>query len=261
MGSRKKIDIDAIVDEMGAVAAFARSAPSAAGGTSKQSDRPPMLMPLLFGRAVWPAHDCRTLVDGDYDVAVGWESEPVIQGQKNAASIRVMRANTNRPQPIEGISETLKVRVDQGTEAREFPLRTVDGQPGYFVADFIPTRAGDYRFTFVGEIEGHPVNETFDSANGPFGSVRSAADMEFPVRAAEMPSAALAAGKPRVTTQNARVLAATGLGIGAVGLIMAFARYRAQSRRTTSSANVRNTVPGSASAFPRGAVGGAVESS
>ena len=264
MRGKKRIDIDAIVDEMGAVAAFARSSPSGAARAGGERDQPAMLMPLLLGATKRPAHASRTLADGDYDVAVGWDHEPVIEGQENAASIRVARANTNPPQPVEGVSETLTVRVDHGTETREFPLRAVDGQRGYYVADFIPTRAGDYRFTFVGAIAGHPVYEAFDSADGPFSSVRSAADMEFPVRALDVPSAAIAAGKTQPATQNARVLAATGLGIGVFGLVVAVATYRAHWRRRSSSANVRNVrdaVPGKAPALPRNTASGAAEAS
>src|SRR4051812_41272206 len=90
------------------------------------------------------AHERRTVAGGKYDVVVGWDVEPAYQGQKNGAGIRISQAATSPAVPVEGADRTLRVQIRQGAQTKEFPLRAVFGQPGYYLADIIPTRAGDY---------------------------------------------------------------------------------------------------------------------
>src|SRR5689334_20466309 len=127
---------------------------------------------LLIGLLVVPtsalAHERRTIGNGKYDVVVGWDVEPAYVGQKNAASIRISQAGSNPAVPVEGADKTLKVQIRQGATTKEFPLRAVFGQTGYYVADIVPTREGDYQWTFVGSINEDQVNDKFDSADGKF---------------------------------------------------------------------------------------------
>src|ERR1700682_6475408 len=104
---------------------------------------------LLCGALLLPssafAHERRAVGGGKYSVVVGWDVEPAYQSLKNAASIRISMAGTADPAPpVEGAEKTLKVQIRQGTDVREFPLRTVFGQKGYYVADILPTHEGDY---------------------------------------------------------------------------------------------------------------------
>jgi hypothetical protein len=188
-------------------------------------------------------HDRRTLANGELDVAVGWAIEPPIEGQRNAVSLRVMRAHSNPSQPIEGVDSTLMVRVHQGTDTRELPLRAVHGQRGDYVADFIPTRAGNYRFTFVGTIEGRSLHEAFDSADGAFSSVRSIAEMGFPPPVTGVSEAPVLPRETCSSAENTRVLAAAGFTIGVVSFLMAFKSYRAHSRSKRAAAAVTEVVP------------------
>src|SRR5947199_6568355 len=103
---------------------------------------------LVPGSAL--AHERRTIGNGKYDVVVGWDVEPAYQDMKNAASIRIAQANTNPAVPVQGAEKTLKVQIRQGAQTKEFPLRAVFGQQGYYSADIVPTREGDYQWTFVG---------------------------------------------------------------------------------------------------------------
>ncbi len=160
------------------------------------------------------AHERRPIGDGKYAVVVGWDVEPAFEGQKNAASIRVSRAGTNPAQPVEGLDKTLKVEIRQGSQTREFPLRTVFGQPGYYVADIIPTRTGNYQFHFVGTVEGVTIDEQFDSADGKFNGVESASALEFPTARVDASATASSAS-------NAQALALGGIGIGVVALLAA----------------------------------------
>src|SRR5918912_2452892 len=148
-----------------------------------------MLLPaaLLAAATLLPtgafAHEHRTIANGKYDVTVGWDVEPAFQGQKHGDSIRISEAGSNPAVPVEGAEKTLKVRIRQGATTREFPLRAVFGQKGYYVADLMPTREGDYQWTFVGSVNGEAVNDTFDTADGKFNKVQSASPLEFPLAA------------------------------------------------------------------------------
>jgi hypothetical protein len=140
-----------------------------------------VLVAVLIFPASALAHERRTIAGGKYDVVVGWDVEPAYQGQKNAASIRISQAGSNPPVPIVGAEKTLSVQIRQGSDTHLFPLRTVFGQQGYYVADIVPTRAGDFQWTFVGNINGDAVNDTFDTADGKFNKVEPITGLQFPV--------------------------------------------------------------------------------
>src|SRR6266536_6128905 len=142
-----------------------------------------MLLALVSAPAVSFAHERRTIGGGKYDVVVGWDLEPAYASQKNGASIRISKAGTNPAEPVTGAEKTLKVDIRQGAQTKTFDLRAVFGQPGYYVADIIPTRDGDYVWTFNGAIGDDKIAEKFDTADGKFNAVERAARLEFPIAA------------------------------------------------------------------------------
>ena len=186
------------------------------------------------------AHERRTIGNGKYDVVVGWDVEPAYQGLKNGASIRISQAGSSPAVPVEGADKTLKIQIRQGATTREFPLRAVFGQPGYYVADILPTRAGDYQWTFVGSIGDVQVNEKFDTADGKFNAVEPAAGLEFPQALPDPVQTAGAVSAAQSDAQNARMLALGGIGVGVLGLLVAVAvwvtrpRVAAPARRPTT---------------------------
>lgn len=191
---------------------------------------------LLFGLLTVPtsalAHERRTVAGGKYDVVVGWDVEPAFTSEKNAASIRISKAGSDPAEPIEGADKTLKLQLKQGASTRDVPLRAVFGQKGYYVADFVPTRAGDYQWTFTGAINGDPVNETFDTADGKFDKVGPIADLQFPVAAADSVQLAAATQAAQADAQSARTLAYVGIGLGVVGLLAALGAWATRPRLT-----------------------------
>jgi hypothetical protein len=150
-----------------------------------------LLLVLVALPASALAHERRTIADGNFDVVVGWDVEPAYQGQKNAASIRISQGGSNPAVPVTGADKTLRVQIRQGSDVREFPLRSVFGQSGYYVADILPTRAGDFQWTFVGDINGDPVDDMFDTADGKFNKVLPIDELEFPAPAADDNQAAV----------------------------------------------------------------------
>jgi hypothetical protein len=165
------------------------------------------------------AHERRTIGDGKYDVVVGWDVEPAYQGQKNGASIRISEAGSNPAVPVEGAEKSVKVRIRQGATTREFPLRAVFGQKGYYVADLLPTRDGDYQLTFVGTLNGQPINDTFDTADGKFNKVESISGLEFPQAVPDPSQAAATLQAAQAEAQTAREIAMLGVGLAVVALL------------------------------------------
>ena len=110
--------------------------------------------------------------------------------------------------------------------ARQMALSPLRGESGGYVAPFIPTVPGPYRFRFVGTIDGRPVDETFTSGPGTFDDVRSATEAQFP---RPVPSAREIAGVATAAQLQARdasddaaaalTVAVIGLAIGGVGLM------------------------------------------
>ncbi len=178
-----------------------------------------LLLALFALPATAFAHERRTIANGKYDVVVGWDIEPTFVGLKNSASIRISEGGSDPPVPVEGAEKTLKVQVRQGAAMKVFPLTAVFGQPGYYVADFIPTREGDYIWTFMGTINDDAVNETFDTADGKIDSVQAEAADEFPLTPTDAAQQSQAVSAAQADAQSARTLALVGIVVGVLGLL------------------------------------------
>src|SRR5689334_18684235 len=116
------------------------------------------LLAVLVSPTTSLAHERRSVAGGKYDLVVGWDTEPAYVNQGNAAGIRISKAGTNPAEPVLGAEKTLQLQIRQGGQTRQLALRTVFGQPGYYVADLVPTRAGDYVFTFSGTLGPDQIN-------------------------------------------------------------------------------------------------------
>ena len=130
----------------------------------------------LAASGVALAHEERTI--GEYDVEVGFFEEPAVVNQLNGVFLEVSREG----EPVEGLDETLKVEliVGGGAETKELAFEAIEGEPGSYVAKFLPTLAGDYTFRIFGNIEALQVDESFESGPGRFDSVESLDEIAFP---------------------------------------------------------------------------------
>lgn len=203
------------------------------------------------------AHEHRDV--GEYSLVVGFLNEPALAGEPNGLDLRVSRhAESAMPSaegehadeeeagvPVEGLEETLKAEVSFGGGVDTMPLELEPrfGQPGAYVAHFIPTRSGDYSFRIYGSIEGFEIDERFDSGPETFSPVANVADLQFPEKvpgAAEVQAAvngiesrvvALERSRSGSTRENVAIaLGTAGLIAGIAGLAaagLALARGRA----------------------------------
>jgi hypothetical protein len=189
-----------------------------------------LVMVLVALPATALAHERRTIAGGKYDVVVGWDVEPTYANMKNGASIRISQAGSNPAVPVDGADKTLKVQIRQGSQTKEFALAAVFGQPGYYRADIVPTRVGDYVWTFVGSINADQVNEKFDSADGKFDGVSAATNLEFPIPLPDPVQTAANVQAAQSDAQSTRILAYGGIAVGILGLIVGLAGWITRPR-------------------------------
>ena len=180
------------------------------------------------------AHERRTVANGKYDVVVGWDAEPAFVDMKNGASIRIMDAGTTNP--VAGADKTLKVQIRQGASTQSFPLRAVFGQNGYYVADILPTRDGEYQWIFSGSINGDAVNETFDTADGKFNKVEPQAALQFPLALPDPAQSSAAVQAAQADAASARTLAYVGIAVGALGVLAGVGAWLTRPRATAAAA-------------------------
>ena len=195
-----------------------------------------VLCALLIAPAPSFAHERRTVGAGKYDVVVGWDTEPAYVSQKNAASIRISKSGTNPAEPVTGAEKTMKVEIRQGAQTKSFGLRAAFGQPGYYLADLVPTRDGDYVLTFVGSIGSDQINEKFDTADGKFNAVQPATEVQFPIAGPEPAQIVAELQGTRAAAQTALTIGFVGVGVGAIGLLAAIALWLSRPRRVDSLA-------------------------
>lgn len=178
-----------------------------------------MLTPTTF------AHERREV--GKYSMSVGFNAEPPFLNEMNGAQFTITIPSEDG-RGVEGLASSLKVSVAAGGgQAKEFPLRSVFGTPGRYVADFMPTRPGTYVFHLTGSIEGTTINERFESGPGRFNDVQDVEPLQFPEpmpAANEAARIARAASDQAVEAQSAaeglRAAALGGLAAGVLGLVV-----------------------------------------
>jgi hypothetical protein len=139
------------------------------------------------------AHEHRAV--GNYELTIGFLNEPALLNEPNGLSLEVMFFPDGVPteeeegthaeeegEPVEGLEETLQaeVIVGGGANTKQLQLEAAFGEPGAYEGMFIPTLAGDYTFHIFGEIDGTPVDESFDSGPETFSSVEGLEDLQFP---------------------------------------------------------------------------------
>ncbi len=183
------------------------------------------------------AHERRTIANGKYDVVVGWDVEPAYADLKNGAGIRIMDAGTTNP--VVGADKTLKIQIRQGASTQPFALRAVFGQNGYYVADILPTRDGEYQWIFTGTITGDAVNETFDTADGKFNKVEPLTALQFPLALPDPAQSAAAVQAAQADAASARTLAYVGIAVGVLGVLAGVAAWLTRPRALAVSASGR----------------------
>ena len=152
------------------------------------------------------------IVRGEYAFVLGWLDEPPVAGLRNAALLELTTAQD--AQPVADAEATLTAQIEFGGKAKDLILRPLEGQPGTYVADFIPTRRGTYTFKIGGTLNGQPVD-----VSNEIEEVGSADSLTFPEPLGGDVQAALAEVRGEVS--SARAFAVAGAALGTIGLVLA----------------------------------------
>lgn len=205
------------------------------------------LVCLLLTTGVATAHERRHV--GPYTFIVGFLNEPAYAQQQNSLDLTICKGNdctyTTSQQngmgnmsmssgptlanPVVGAEKTLKFEVRFGSAGPlSVPIQARWGQPGKYVAYFMPSRPGTYTFHIFGTLEGLKIDETFTSGPNTFSDVKV-----IPTYPAQTSSTATpaAASTDQLSAVESRATLATGLGVagtllGLGGLLFALLAWR-----------------------------------
>jgi len=134
------------------------------------------------------AHESRTIAEGEYQLVVGFISEPVFAGDKSGLEFWVTDVSEATPAasedaegaPVEGLEETLQAEVIFGDQSMELPLDPTWDEPGGYHSVFFPMEPGDYTFRIFGTIGETEIDESFTSSPEGFDSVKDPVSVSFP---------------------------------------------------------------------------------
>ncbi len=166
----------------------------------------------VFGASPSAAHD--HVIVGEYELIVGWTTEPAIVGSLNGLDLGIERHLLNgSTEWVSGVAGNLTATLRTGPSSVVKALEPQFGRPGWYTFDVIPTREGAYSVRLVGTLDTTAVDVTVDLE-----PVGPRSDVEFPI-----PDPTPSELQDRITTlsgENAalrgQVGAALVIGIGGV---------------------------------------------
>ena len=130
-----------------------------------------MLLLLALNFQFVFAHEGITI--GDYDLEIGWLTEPPITGQMNGIIVNV---TTGDEEPVEDVSN-LTVSVLYAGQSKALILQPLgEDTPGQFVAPILPAAQGQYTVHLGGKL-----GDTDVSADVDVEKVDSPIAIQFPI--------------------------------------------------------------------------------
>jgi hypothetical protein len=197
-----------------------------------------------FAGAAAPAWAHETRGTGPVRFVVGWGDEPAYTGFKNSVQVTVSEANGA---PVTDLGDALTVEVIKGEDRTTLPLAPNFrvggfGTPGDYRAWLTPTRPGSFTFHLTGTVRGQKVDETFTSSKTTFNEVEDVTTIAFPAKDPstgqlatridrEVPRLETAVREAEDRADSAQTLALAGVGLGAVGLVVAAGALLVARRR------------------------------
>jgi hypothetical protein len=178
---------------------------------------------LVTPLAVW-AHTT-VPAGGNYDLEYGWTNEPALVNQPNSLILNISEhgvdaADTpdpNAPAFTVDVS-ALKVEVAYGGQSKVLQLQPLpDGNPGQYVASFVPTKAGQYTVNITGKLTGSVGDADVNLSVNPE-DVETVDAYAFPNLAAADSTSANSFGLTGWLAVAALVAGLVGIVIGVVAL-------------------------------------------
>ena len=178
--------------------------------------------------AAGAARETRPVLDGRYELTVGFLVEPAFEGEPNGLYLRISEASdvevvvpslTPTPEAGTPAPETeLTAEIVFGPATRSLPLEPA-GPPGVYHALLVPTQPGDYVFRIGGTLDGEEIAEEFRTRDGRIPPVVAVADVQFPAEIPVNQGLLDALAEREAEAERARVLGVVGIALGVVGLL------------------------------------------
>ena len=177
---------------------------------------PLVLALMLAGSHVKTALAHERVEVGDYVLIVGWQNEPVIVGERNAMLIQV----TLDGEPVTGLEVGLDAEVHYA--GRELLANLLLGDvPGEYLVEVFPTVRGQYELRLIGNIGDEEVDLFVEPEE-----VLPAAVLQFPEALPDTRELQSEVEGLQAQLTTAYALAAVGIGLGAIGLILSIVTLR-----------------------------------
>lgn len=175
------------------------------------------LLVVLAAHGLVLAHGATTV--GDYELEIGFHTEPVVVGMPNALDLFV--TNTKTGARVNDLQDTLQAEIIFGASKKSLELKPQEGEEGAYTAYVIPAASGDYTWRITGKINDTPVDVSMTSSPDTFDSAEEASAYSFP--GVEDRAAA--------TANTALLVAGAGLLAGLAGLVVGLAALRSARRQ------------------------------
>lgn len=129
---------------------------------------------ILLGFLPAYAHTSDTV--GPYEIEIGWEEEPPVVGLLNFLTFEI-----TEPGEVKGVKtgvtnafRDMQVTIKFGGVSKTLDIIS-DPRPGHYKSKIIPTKTGTVVLEFDGELNGEPVDLTFNPE-----AIESSAVLDFP---------------------------------------------------------------------------------
>jgi len=139
-----------------------------------------LLIPTLSTLAKPLEADEARDVAGKYKLVVGFVHEPAFTDERNGVELQVLTSPNGTP--VQGLEKTLAVKVtyEGAGWSLNLKFRPDPSKAGVYAAYFLPTRSGKFVFNIMGDIEGSPIDERFESGPDTFKDVEPIEPLEYP---------------------------------------------------------------------------------
>jgi hypothetical protein len=185
----------------------------------------------VFGASPSAAHD--HVIVGEFELIVGWTTEPAIVGSLNGLDLGIERHLLNgSTEWVSGVAGNLTATLRTGSASVVKALSPQFGQPGWYTFDVIPTREGAYSVRLVGTL-----NVTAVDVIVELEPVGPRADVEWPIpdpTPSELQDQITTlSGENAVLRTQVGTALAVGIGgalLGVVGIVVGFLAGRRARR-------------------------------
>ena len=212
---------------------------------------------VSFGYSAHPASAHITKTFGNLSVELGWNVEPALTGQMNAAELTIFTGSSSKPQYVINAVANLQTTLQYGTVTKPLQFLPSPTTEGQYLSPIIPTKEGTYTVQLKGAIGGQTIDTSInlddvasvDTINFPPSSTGSNSippnlqgildqlTNDITIAKTSADAAAQTAAADQKAVQEAKsaadtsfLIGVTGIGIGIAGIVIA---VLAMSRRET----------------------------